>query len=364
MVCITIGLALTTWSCRETDMSTEPIQFAKGGIPGPPGGESLGNNLSFPVVFSDGFTKPLRGEYGSPQFFDADLWYVWSDGNCKFITVDPDLTCPAELPPDATAVYQQQGESNWQAESVTLTPAPGSELYVDWIDWGDNLEAVAWYLNSKVRTEVVLIQDLVAPMTAFEMVWLSGLGMNELWGTNTATLDNAQATVYTHCARLYIQRLFIDREDITEGALTWVAGTGWTETVPPPEGDDLIGEAFVDKPVWLGGDGPGYYSAEINVKGKVIYGYNWDVNKENEGEGDYRITFAVDGEYCTATLNTFFDMNTTIVVPEEESAVIEEEPVGEGGITGIDYTNNLTYIDVMIKGRKGGGKGGKGGKGG
>jgi hypothetical protein len=359
MVCIAVGVALTAWSCREMDMNTEPSQLARGGGGGGggrPGGESLGNNLSFPVIFADGVEKVLRGTFGTPDYRGEDLWYFWDGGLCKAVVVGD---CPDPLPEGSYAVYQQQGESNWRAESLTLTPGTDPALYVNWIDWGDNLESVPWYLNSKVRTEVVLIQDLLTPMLAFEMAWIEGLGINELWGTTTIQDPAfAQATVYSHCARLYIQRLYVSRDAIPEGALGWEPGIGWIEL--DPEGEDLIGEPFVNKPVWSGGDGRGYYSAEINVKGKIIYGYNWDVKKENEGDGHYRITFALDANYCSAPLNTFFNENTEILVPVEEEVTIEEEPSGEGGLTYLDPANNLTYIDIIIEEGKGQGGGGNG----
>ena len=52
--------------------------------------------------------------------------------------------------------------------------------------------------------------------------------------------------------------------------------------------------------VYNAGDGPGYYSAEINVKGKVIYGMLWDLKKAGDGPGTYRITFSFDSVGCTA----------------------------------------------------------------
>ncbi len=46
-----------------------------------------------------------------------------------------------------------------------------------------------------------------------------------------------------------------------------------------------------NKRVYEEGDGPGYYNAEINVKGRIIYGYTWNVRQLNEGAGDYRHHF-------------------------------------------------------------------------
>ena len=125
--------------------------------------------------------------------------------------------------------------------------------------------------------------------------------------------------------------------------------------------------ALFNSPVWESGDGPGYYSAEINVKGKVIYGYTWDVNKLHDdtvvppytnpsAAGDYRITFSLDGTNCPVTLNTFFDAYTQIVVPLEEAVVLEEgEEPGGGAVAHTDAVNNLTYIDVRILAKGGGG---------
>lgn len=64
-------------------------------------------------------------------------------------------------------------------------------------------------------------------------------------------------------------------------------------------------------------------------------------------------------------MNTFFDGNSQILLPEE--IVIEAEE-SKGGTAYIDIANNLTYIDVVILpgksgGAKGGGNSGGGGKG-
>jgi hypothetical protein len=126
--------------------------------------------------------------------------------------------------------------------------------------------------------------------------------------------------------------------------------------------------------VYEGGDGPGYYSAEINVKGKVIYGYTWNVRRLHDdtpvppdtspnAAGDYRITFSFDAECGTdVLLNTFFvDGVTQILQPAEEVAALEEE--GEepgGGAVGVlvpydqlTGAGNLTYMDVRILERGG-----------
>ncbi|UCC22047.1 MAG: hypothetical protein JSW23_09610 [Planctomycetota bacterium] len=295
--------------------------------------QTAGNCLSMPVIFADGATKVLRGVYGSPVFLGA--------------FDDPD-----GIPGSGDELYLQQDEQNmWQAASLTLTPGVDPVLNVDLIDWGDNLEAVDWSDRSKVRVEVVLWQNIsAAPMDGFEMFWISGEGQTEMWGTNTVVYDSNAATVYSGCARMTIQKLTKDFQDPTL-SLTWDAAAGeWIGDANP---------ATFNGGVWEGGDGPGYYSAEINVSGKCIYGYNWDVRKTGEGPGSYRLTFSLDANNGP-TLNTFFvEGITEIMLPaEEEATTEEEEPPTGGGVAAIDYANNLTYIDVHIVEKSGGGGGG------
>jgi hypothetical protein len=308
--------------------------------------ETAGNNLSFPVIWSDGAAKALRGEFGLPMFAGEVL-------------VDEEGTW-----------YLQQDEFNaWQAESFDAAVS-GVPITVDVVDWGDNLEAKDWTTNSVVRVETVLYQDIsTSPMLGFTMKHLWGEGVDEMWGTNTVEYDSLEATVYSGCARLTIQKL--DGEP-DERDLAWIPDAGLWEGLHAQE-PDFIGGA------WEGGDGPGYYSAEINIPGKVIYGYNWRVKQlhadPDDTAGDYRLTFSLNPfclEDAGVALNTFFDAETQILVSEEEEVVTEAEDGDEDGETGggvavVDVDNNLTYIDVHIveaTGSGGGGGGGKGGPGG
>ncbi len=397
-------LGTTSWLGCSDDaigpMGPRAPEFAK------PGGETAGNNLSYPVLWAEGITKTLPGTPGMEPILSGTWWYQWGTNGS-----DPDVT-PASCPPDpdnqaycddgvplqfdaalvpgtppadsplplARAYIQKDAQNVWQAGSADVSAAP---LNVHWIDWGDNLESVDWYTRSQVRTEVVLFQDLATPMTEYEMRHTSGWGIDEAHGA-AASLDEppvitpgpgSSATVYSHCARLTIQKLLVDRDDPALADLVWVPGEGWAE----PEGyeDDLINPHLFNGSVHEGGDGPGYYSAEINVKGRIIYGYTWSVRKLNEGAGDYRITFSFDQECGTASLNTFFVEGTTrIMVPLEEeiieAAAAEAEEGDEGGAVGVlvpaefdELGNlvggNLTYMDVRILERGGGGGGGGGG---
>ena len=365
-----------------------------------PGGETAGNNLSFPVIWAEGVQKTLPGTFGMTPILQGEWWYQWGTNG-----TDPDITpasCPpdpdesnillnpaglhlcddgipgsvdlnlvagtpvADTPLDLAKAYMQKDQNNtWQAGSANWSYAP---VNVDWIDWGDNLESVDWYTRSQVRTEVVLFQDLDEPMPEYEMRHTSGWGINEVHGL-AATLDEepvaleglgTQATVYSPCARFTIQKLRVDRDDPGLANLIWTQGEGWVN----PEGENLINAPIFNMAVHEAADGPGYYNAEINVKGRIIYGYTWNVRRLNEGAGDYRLTFSFDAAAGSGpALNTFFIEGTTdIIVPLEEellAAAAEEGEEPGGGAEGVlDFAHNLTYMDIRILERTGGGGGG------
>jgi hypothetical protein len=396
------------------------MQAAKGG--GKPNPELAGNNLSYPVIWAEGVAKVLPGTPGMAPIMGGVWWYQWGTNG-----VDPDIA-PASCPPDpdagdlalnpdglplcddgilgavdlgrvagtpaaqnplplAKAYMQKDPLNSWQAWSGDAAESGQAELtgeiFVDWIDWGDNLESVDWYTRSQVRTEVVLFEDFFAPKLEYQMRHTDGWGINEVHGL-AATLDASPAallgdgmrgTVYSPCARLTIQKLLVKRDDADLVNLVWVPGTAtgggyWVES-DLYQGDPLINAPIFNLPVYQGGDGPGYYSAEINVKGRVIFGYTWNVRRLNEGAGDYRATFSLDEICGSTTLNTrFVDGHTQILVPLEEEALaapvtLADEGSDTGGGTPVLVTSdNLTYIDIRILERGGGGSKGGGTKGG
>jgi len=375
-----------------------------------PGSETAGNNLSFPVIWSDGITKTLPGTAGFVPSLAGEWWYWWgtegADPDIVPLSCAPDpddeTKCDDGIPlqangddvpfddPDLVKAYLQKDFENvWQAASALAenNDSEQYELEVHRIDWGDNLESVDWYTRSKVRTEVVLFQD-VDPMLEYEMRHVSGWGIDEVHGLAVDSLGpmlgaGTQATVYTHCARLTIQKLLVDRGTPALADLEWVPGEGWTE----PEGYpvDLINPHIFNGSVHEGGDGPGYYSAEINVKGRIIFGYTWNVRKLNEGPGDYRITFSLDNVCGSVQRNTYFGASTEIIRPSEEeleaaalvaaledhsqaiallSSAPESSDEGGGAWPELVADEDLTYIDVRILEKGGGGGGGHGGGGG
>jgi len=179
------------------------------------------------------------------------------------------------------------------------------------------------------------------------------------------------ATVYSHNARFTIQKINATDLGQLEGNVEWNEVTKSWEGIAGAE--DLINDPLFNMAVYQAGDGPGFYNAEINVKGKIIYGYTWKVRNLNEGDGYYRLTFSFDND-GQVPLNTFFDSNTKILVAEEvveeKADVLAEAEEGDrGGVGVMDVDNNLTYMDILITPKtKGGGKGsggsGSGGSGG
>ena len=324
-----------------------------------PGGETASNNLSFPVIWSFGPPLALPGQPGVAPSLAGNWWYVWGpdpvDPQSPIYSCQPDPEAPENCldgnPPGETDLFKawlQKDPGNvWQAYNQ---PGDGP-VAVDWIDWGDNLESVDWTLRSQIRTEVVLFKDLEAAVTQYLMKHVSGWGTDEVHGLatdldgNIQYGDGMQATVYSNEARLTIQRLVVPREQIAEGALEWVPGDGWTETDPEA---NLINEPIYNSP----------YTAEVNVKGRVIYGYTWNARRNNDGAGDYRITFSIDSNDQFTSL-----ADAMLILPIEEGEIPAESSEEGGGATPVLVgASNLTYIDIRLTGGPSGGKGkGQGG---
>jgi|GEM_PF-727137 len=330
-------MTLALWGCESSisslnkndGASLNPVESAKPVNPGE-STDVAGNNLSFPVIWSDGVAKALRGSTdelkleGTLFTADGDQWYVQNDLN-----------------------------NEWQADNILIDPDTDPEVVVSAIDWGDNLEAKSWPYGSQVRVETVLMKTLENPLTAYTMYQQdpSISGPTEVWGTNGETYTTNEATVYSGTAKLVIQKLAKDRDDPTID-LTWDPNLSrWTGDVGAPD---------FEGGVWNATDGPAGYSSEVNVQGKVLYGYNWITSKTGSGAGDYRITFVLDPN-SPVKHNTDFDGITAIVNPDEGEVTVEEEPEADGGTAYVEAINNLTYIDVRLMLTNGGNKPGGGG---
>jgi hypothetical protein len=235
---------------------------------------------------------------------------------------------------------------------------PGGDFAVDWIDWGDDLESVDWRVKSKVRTEVVLFKDnptwvdtdadglvdvgeVGTPWLEYDMRHIDGWGITELWGL-AADLNGlplppaagAQATVYTPKARLTIQKLVGTPDDLTWSATTHV----WTSA-------SVVQNSHILDTL---------YGSEVNVKGRIMYGYTWNVRSLNDmtggtAAGVYRVTFSLDGDAAIDRDVCFTDGVTQIIVSaEEEEEVTVSGAPGGGGTAVLDCAQDITYMDVNI----------------
>lgn len=345
------------------------------------GAETTGNNLSYPVIWAEGIQKTLPGLPGMEPVINGEWWYWWgtegTDPNVSplscFPDPDDDTRCDDGISDQATgsspgvgwmkAYVQKDPNNTWQAGSADWSD---SSVNVSYIDWGDNLESVDWYIRSMVRTEIVLFQDLDTPMIEYGMLHVSGRGTDEVHGlavddSGIVIGSGDSATIYSQCARLTIQKLQVDRSNLELSNLVWIPQEGWTE----PEGytGDLITSPLLNNAIYEAGDGSGVFNAEINVKGRIIYGFTWNVREYNEGPGDYRITFSFDETCGTVPLNTYFTAGTTqLLIPDEEVSVESSENDTGGASAVLDYENNLTYIDVRILERRNNGSSGGNGK--
>lgn len=271
--------------------------------------ESAGNNLAFPVLWSEAdYLLPLRG-----TMLDTTVDGVLMD--CSDETVGA----------TQQGAIQKDENNLWQAENIV---APGNEISS--LDWGDNIEVKDWNVGNPVRIETALYADRTSdPMTGYLMCHIDGRGQDEVWGAQVQSgmgedsssnedmsvqamsdslieFESEEAMVYTAGARLTIQR-------IDEGATpTWDATERrWTgQGVADPVFNGAVHEKTTD--------GPGSYGAEINVSGKVIFGFNWQTDGLFNGE--YRITFSLDGPVGTFPGSGTSLANATIRQSVEEVA--------------------------------------------
>lgn len=249
-------ICLVCWGCSEQmGQVMDPQNTLTGADKEAP--SSYVNCLSMPVVFAEGHgltgedvahLTGLRGTFGVESFvepYDATLI-------------------------DGYPVYRNPSINEWQAQS-----ADGStwgEVPVE-LDWADNMTRQTWTDKSKVRVEVVLFHTLASPLLGYNMYSLGGTQLDEVFVTNTTTYAATTATVYSNVARLKVEKL--------DARL----GTPILTVYDSP----CYEKYFIDGPVDA-------YSAEVNMGGKCIYGFNWDVRTVETADktGWYRLTFSLD----------------------------------------------------------------------
>ena len=233
--------------------------------------ETAGNNLSAPLAFSElVFLPPLN--YPESEQFSGEV-------RPGFVVKD-DPTSAACM-----GALQQDAGNVWEAP-LAFQEGVG----VSTVDWGDNLESMDPNLNrTYTRVEVALKRTLEAPVSGYDMCWISGSGQTEMWGAQVTggpgnwqpvKSDRTEALVYTAGARLTIQRIVPGWEYSWNSATKRWEGLG------------------ADAPYFSGAlhedaaDGPGSFGAEVTIAGNLSYGYLWETKSIPQGE--YRLTFSLE----------------------------------------------------------------------
>lgn len=295
--------------------------------------EPTGNNLSFPVIWGDG-VMTLPGEMG-----DSSLAVPWSE------TVIYDG--------EEFYAYPQKTAGNvWQAENYTWNSNSQGSLVVDEIDWGDSLESVDMKVGRPVRIELSLYRFLDTPMTGFMMAMLANpsspdevqgvisrdLGSKTVPVSNALTYDSAEATVYSANGKLVVQKLTGLREEVQDDDLYW-DGARWLDA----DDSDLISVGTAESLSFTG---------ELNVGGKVIYGLSQGGWRPTSA-GDYRVTFYLPQPDQPKVA---FDEMTAIRERIETEVAAAAEGDAVGGKAHVDWTHNLSYIDIRVVSGGGGKK--------
>lgn len=309
-----VGMAFFV-QCSDENFSSETdsvtMKAGKGGGGGGGGGEepeTAGNNLSFPVITADNY---VIAKIPAESF----QWTVPYTGDYSGLTADEILALGTD------PWYAQKEDGNvWQAEFAT--PGDASAV-VNYIDWGDVIEAVSPTIGRPFRVEVTLYTSAATgsgeneTMTGYTMALLENPSSpDEVQGNNTTSYDSYWATIVSEHPRMAIQ----------------FYGTG-TPGDWNPEG------------YWEGIEPPVNFSfaPELNVGGKYIYG-------ASEGGwrptviGKYRLTFYLpDSQILFDGYSAVMNYVSGVFVDPETTA----------STPGIDVTNNLSYVDVEVK-QKGG----------
>lgn len=331
------------------------------GVPGH-GDTGLGNNLATPVVFAEGqgLTGQPVTDANGPIYANTGLRPTADEGltitSLPFSHFVPDAEYQTTF--DGITYYQQKTPNTWQPQwrDAAAGGAPAQAT----VDWSDNLVRQTWTTNSVVRVEVVL-DDLLntdvvypneptlvnTPMTGFNMTFLEGSGKTEQWGTDGTTAP-FNATIYSVCPRLQISKC--------QGEYTLATATcqgSWVEAINLWTHDALSGE------------GSSGLSAEVNVSGKLIYGYNWMLRQlpdvidgvPIDKAGWWRIAFSIDDGGGSVACNVSLDN----LYPTDLHAYYAGAADEEGATDPVLYEPKLTsstntQIDVLINANRGGGQ--------
>ena len=206
-----------------------PVLAAKGGIKGPPTGGESTNNLSVPGV-ETATTDVIAARWAPPgvpvlgthysygcDAPESDGQFSYPNTSCVDNLSDPTVyyteeQCTDDVQPSpcqgmpVDRIYWQKVESNeWSADDTGISP---NSAYVDYVDWGDALEAVSWNERSVIRVETqpwmstidgfdptselndcaeAAIDPAIDCKIGLQMWHVSGQGITEHWASGLVT---------------------------------------------------------------------------------------------------------------------------------------------------------------------------------
>jgi len=221
----------------------------------PEGGESV-NRMSFPAIYNmvipaswdvkedvEGGLLGVDYSYGCDKP-EMDGHFSYPNTSCVDSLMNPTVyldavACtvagaPCEGLPVSRIYWQKNAENIWSADQDVL-PTIGYAA-VEYLDWGDALEAVSWNENSKIRVETqpysstiwdfdpflatcenaavaLALDPAVACKVGFQMWHVSGQGITEHWGVRadeaavSYNYDSPFQIIKTDSARLNIAKL-------------------------------------------------------------------------------------------------------------------------------------------------------------
>lgn len=289
--------------------------------PGSGGGgeeETLGNNLSVPLVFADGYGitgTRLAGTVPPEKDYATGLRPLSTETPASF----PYFDAATAYSKSSTLYYPQGTPSTWQAAWLNGAFEPQHVT----IDWGDQLRSRTASANSTVRIEATLYQELTDPaafMTAYKMTSLYGTQRTEKFGADGTTYASSRRTVFAMNARLKIEKL--------------MGPGGEVDTSVPPIVDKAVYQGFGSTDEGEGQDTQ-KFGIEVNGSGSAIYGYTWILRNSaipaGKAPGWWRVTFSLDDAATVGTTsvpnNTFIDAvdaaDTTAKVVSPTASTIE-----------------------------------------
>lgn len=342
----------------------------------PPGGETAVNNLSYPAVELNGAGPeatysgltlsgtPVLGKDFSyacdlaPEVVGETTYpytsCVNAEGTLYYSVADCQVLKPACIGKTFYRLYWQKTATNdWTADAIART-APAGGYPATHVDWSDSLESQIWWDTAAIRVETTPYATLASPdpstLTRVTMWHVFGQGQTELWGAKATDQDGASLTteewsypiLHTTVARLNIAKISVLPTDCVNdkspGAGTW--------EVNPND---------PNKYYWNGSSLTLYdvpYTPELNIGGRYVYGFNWQLRRDTVPPsigktGWWRLTFytALPGS------------SPVVYFPNGAGTAISPPsvlPPAEVKFTPV-VAQNLSYIDICVRGSKGGG---------